>query len=257
MTASPPQGCLEVGRIGRAHGVRGAVVVTLTSDRHERVRPARSAARRAAVAGGRIVRDRSRSTDGWCSSRASPTATQPSAWPAGRCAPSPIADDDAMWVHDLIGSSVVDAAGVVRGTCVSVLDNPAHDILELDTGHLVPIIFVTVVGRRRDHRRSARRPVRPARLTRCRHSPSLPGRWTTSQRPTCDGVLRPGNGSSTWTTASTFKGPYRWGNGSGASPSCSYDQRRGQQRLVDVQQHQVGDAAVEALEHAGHLIGAC
>jgi 16S rRNA processing protein RimM len=52
------------------------------------------------------------------------------------------ADDDGLWVHDLIGSRVVDQAGVDRGVCVAVLDNPAHDMLELDTGALVPVTFV-------------------------------------------------------------------------------------------------------------------
>ena len=56
----------------------------------------------------------------------------------------PIVDDrdDALWVHELIGSRVVDQQGVDRGTCVAVLDNPAHDILELDTGALIPVTFV-------------------------------------------------------------------------------------------------------------------
>jgi 16S rRNA processing protein RimM len=54
----------------------------------------------------------------------------------------PIEDDGELWVHDLIGSRVVDAGGVDRGECISVIDNPAHDILELDTGHLVPATFI-------------------------------------------------------------------------------------------------------------------
>ncbi len=53
------------------------------------------------------------------------------------------ADDDALWVHDLIGSRVVDGGGVERGICVAVIDNPAHDILELDTGALIPVTFVS------------------------------------------------------------------------------------------------------------------
>jgi 16S rRNA processing protein RimM len=51
-------------------------------------------------------------------------------------------DDDALWVHDLIGSRVVDVHGIERGVCVAVIDNPAHDILELDSGTLVPVTFV-------------------------------------------------------------------------------------------------------------------
>jgi 16S rRNA processing protein RimM len=47
-----------------------------------------------------------------------------------------------LWVHELIGSRVVDQEGIERGTCIAVIDNPAHDILELDTGALIPVIFV-------------------------------------------------------------------------------------------------------------------
>lgn len=50
--------------------------------------------------------------------------------------------DEGLWVHELIGSRIVDQQGVDRGTCVAVIDNPAHDILELDTGALVPVTFV-------------------------------------------------------------------------------------------------------------------
>ncbi len=55
---------------------------------------------------------------------------------------APVADNEALWVHELIGARVIDAAGIERGVCVSVVDNPAHDILELDSGHLVPVTFV-------------------------------------------------------------------------------------------------------------------
>jgi 16S rRNA processing protein RimM len=141
----PAPELLEVGRIGRAHGIRGAVYVTLSTGRVERV-----------AIGARLF-------DGhqWLvveSSRAQPAnkwvvqfeglADRNSAEKlTGRVlSAEPIEDDSELWVHDLIGSRVVDAAGVDRGTCVSVLDNPAHDILELDTGHLVPVTFITTVA---------------------------------------------------------------------------------------------------------------
>ena len=54
----------------------------------------------------------------------------------------PLVDDDALWVHEVIGARVVDQHGIERGVCVAVLDNPANDLLELDTGHLVPVTFV-------------------------------------------------------------------------------------------------------------------
>ena len=54
----------------------------------------------------------------------------------------PIDDPDALWVHQLIGATVVEADGTERGRCVAVLENPAADLLELDWGALVPVTFV-------------------------------------------------------------------------------------------------------------------
>ena len=53
----------------------------------------------------------------------------------------PLDDPDALWVHELIGCSVMDG-GVERGTVVAVRANPASDLLELDSGALVPVTFV-------------------------------------------------------------------------------------------------------------------
>lgn len=52
-------------------------------------------------------------------------------------------DDDAFWVHELIGAEVVDTAGTSHGRISSVEDNPASDILVLESGRLVPLTFVT------------------------------------------------------------------------------------------------------------------
>jgi 16S rRNA processing protein RimM len=54
----------------------------------------------------------------------------------------PIDDDTELWVHELIGAPVVDVDGTERGRCVSVVANPAADLLELDSGALVPVVFV-------------------------------------------------------------------------------------------------------------------
>ena len=48
-----------------------------------------------------------------------------------------------LWVHKLIGAQVVEIDGTDRGTVVSVIANPASDLLELEDGHLVPLTFVT------------------------------------------------------------------------------------------------------------------
>ena len=48
-----------------------------------------------------------------------------------------------LWVHELVGAVVVDQSGVERGTVGRVVANPASDLLELDSGALVPVRFVT------------------------------------------------------------------------------------------------------------------
>ena len=131
----------EVGRIGRAHGVHGQVYVTLITDRLERVAPG---ARLLAGSHWLTVAESRQQQQRWLvrfdgvDDRAAAEKLTNSILRA-----EPVADDtDALWVHDLIGSTVVDQEGIERGTCVAVIDNPAHDILELDTGALIPVIFV-------------------------------------------------------------------------------------------------------------------
>jgi 16S rRNA processing protein RimM len=55
----------------------------------------------------------------------------------------PIDDDDALWVHELVGATVVTPDGREWGDVVAVLSNPADDLLELADGTLVPVGFVT------------------------------------------------------------------------------------------------------------------
>ena len=140
---SVPEGLLEVGRIGRAHGVRGDVFFVLTSDRAER----------AAVGSQLWIRDR------WMTVAASSNAsgkwrvhleglddrTAAEALAGTTVFAEPLDDPDALWVHELIGASVVEVNGIDRGRCVSVVANPASDLLELDSGALVPVAFVTEV----------------------------------------------------------------------------------------------------------------
>ena len=138
-----PEGLLEVGHIGRAHGIRGDVFLVLSTDRAER----------AAVGSELWARDR------WMTVTASSNAsgkwrvhfdgvddrTAAEAWSGTTVFAEPLDDPDALWVHHLIGASVIEANGIDRGRCTSVIGNPAADLLELDSGALVPVTFVTSV----------------------------------------------------------------------------------------------------------------
>jgi 16S rRNA processing protein RimM len=58
----------------------------------------------------------------------------------------PIVDPDALWVHELHGSEVVDVTGRGLGKVTAVEANPASDLLVLDGGGLVPLRFVVEHG---------------------------------------------------------------------------------------------------------------
>ncbi len=147
MPESRPPELLEVGRFGRPHGVRGQITVNLSTNRPERVAPGArlwagewftvTASREQS---GRYVVD----LDGISDRTMVERLVNRTLWA------EPIDDPDAVWIHDVIGSEVVDVEGVAHGRCVGVIANPADDLLELDDGALVPVRFVERLERRED-----------------------------------------------------------------------------------------------------------
>jgi 16S rRNA processing protein RimM len=131
---------LEVGKIDKAHGVLGDVVVTLLSDRTERldvgavlfrddgfnftVKKSRPHQHRFIVEfaeiRGREAADAARGT---------------------MLFGDPIQDPDTLWVHELIGAHVIDVDGQALGLVESVLENPASDILVLEGDRFIPLTF--------------------------------------------------------------------------------------------------------------------
>ena len=132
---------LEVGRITRPHGLRGEVSVTLTSNRTER------------LAVGSVLKSPHGDLEvsasrphkgGWIVAfKGVNDRDQADALRGVVLSAEPIEDPDELWVHELIGATVIDQDGVARGTVERVVANPASDLLELDTGALVPVQFVT------------------------------------------------------------------------------------------------------------------
>jgi 16S rRNA processing protein RimM len=138
---APPDGWLEVGRIRRPHGLRGDAFVELTSDQANRLDPGSilwAAGRQLTV-----VRRRRAPNGRWIAAFDGITdRTAASSYVDEPLYAAPLEDDEAVWVHDLIGKTVVDQHGVDRGECVAVVANPAADLLELASGALVPSTFV-------------------------------------------------------------------------------------------------------------------
>lgn len=131
---------LEVGRIGRAHGVKGDVFVHLTSDRTERVTVG---SRLFAQGRWLTIAASSPSTDRWrVHFEGIDDRNAAEALTGATVSAEPIDDPDVLWIHQLIGAAVVQTDGTDRGRCVAVIDNPAADLLELESGALVPVTFV-------------------------------------------------------------------------------------------------------------------
>lgn len=139
---------LEVGRVGRPHGLRGEVVVELLTTVEDRLAP-----------GSRLTDDQGRSLTVSSAKpvpgRAGPhggrwlvlfagvdSRTASEALTGTVLLAEPVEGAEGLWVHQLIGSQVVDVARAHHGTVVAVQANPASDLLVLDNGALVPLHFV-------------------------------------------------------------------------------------------------------------------
>jgi 16S rRNA processing protein RimM len=132
---------LEVGRIGRPHGLRGEVVVDLTTDRTERLDPGTVLS---TDEGDLVVTAARPHQDRWLVTFRDHVGREAAERLRGRVLRAEALDDpDEMWVHELVGAAVVTTTGEPVGRCTSVVANPASDLLELDSGALVPLVFVT------------------------------------------------------------------------------------------------------------------
>jgi 16S rRNA processing protein RimM len=132
---------LQVGAIVKPHGLRGDVIVSLSTNRAERVEPGSvlwSAEGRAFVVA-RSSPHRGRfivTFEGVSGIDAAESLRGTELF-----AP-PIEDPDALWIHDLIGAQVVDTEGAELGRVEGVESNPASDLLVLAGGPLIPLRFV-------------------------------------------------------------------------------------------------------------------
>jgi 16S rRNA processing protein RimM len=132
---------LAVGRIVKPHGLRGDVIISLTTNREERVASGSTlfdgegtelVVLRSSPHQGRFIvtlegvngieaADRLRDTELFA---------------------APIDDPSELWVHQLVGARAVDTAGSQLGRVEEVQANPASDLLVLDNGVLIPLRFV-------------------------------------------------------------------------------------------------------------------
>jgi 16S rRNA processing protein RimM len=140
---SAERGTLEVGRITKAHGLRGQVIVDLVSDRTERLDPGSelltdrgplvvvaSAAHQA-----RFIVQFDRIT----------TREDAEAWRGVALSAPRMNDESVIWIDQLFHARLVDVKGTEHGVVVDVEANPASDLMVTDSGALVPLTFVVSV----------------------------------------------------------------------------------------------------------------
>jgi 16S rRNA processing protein RimM len=146
-------GRLEVGRIVKAHGIRGEVVVEAVSNRRERFTAGAVlyagdrafSVRRATVQGGPDPAGRM-SLDRWIVSFEGVADRNEAERLRGTVLTGePLEHEDdpgELWVHELVGAELFDVSGKALGRVSAVEANPASDLLVLDGGALVPMVFV-------------------------------------------------------------------------------------------------------------------
>ncbi len=131
---------LEVGYIAKAHGLAGDVIVRLTSDRTERL-DAGSILQTddgpMEVLRSQPYQDRWLVTFVGVNARETADSLRSTVLRA-----APIDEPDSLFIHELIGRPVTLVDGTPVGVCAAVLDNPAHDLIELEDGRLIPVTFV-------------------------------------------------------------------------------------------------------------------
>lgn len=131
---------LVVGHIRKAHGLKGEVVVRLTTNRSERLEP--GAVLSTADATLTVVSSRPKDADHLVFFEGIATREAAELLRGAELRAKHLDDPDELWVHELIGAAVVDQTGADRGTVIEVQANPASDLLVLESGALVPVAFV-------------------------------------------------------------------------------------------------------------------
>ncbi len=142
--------------MGKPHGLRGDLIIRLTTDRtQERTAPGavfcipgpgRSSADEQLDCSQQLVVKKAQPYQkGWLMSFVGVDSRESADQYRGTllfAEPLDGLDDDVIFVHDLIGLRLLDQHGIDHGEILSVLDNPASDLLELANDVLVPLHFL-------------------------------------------------------------------------------------------------------------------
>ncbi len=140
---------LELGHVTKAHGLRGDLILHLTTNRTERVAPgaelflgkALASVNSYIVAHGQDYQGKWLVTLEGVSSREAADALRGLMIFGEPLSADELIGEESLFVHELIGKRVVDQHGTDHGPVLSVIDNPASDLLDLGDDKLVPLAF--------------------------------------------------------------------------------------------------------------------
>lgn len=131
---------LLVGRIDKAHGIRGEVIVTLLTNRIERLEPG-SVLFGADGSEFKVLESRPHQHRYMVLFAGYSTRNEAEQLRGTDLSADAIEDPDELWVHELLGATVVDLDGVELGTIAAVESNPVSDLLVLEDEGMVPLTF--------------------------------------------------------------------------------------------------------------------
>ena len=139
---------LEVGRVAKAHGLRGELELAFTTDL---VAERTALGAQLWIGGDAFAVESARPHKqhhlvmlSGVKTREAAEALRGKAILAER-----IDDPELVFVHEVIGLRLVDQHGTDHGEVASVIDNPASDLMELTDGRLVPYAFLVEVDAER------------------------------------------------------------------------------------------------------------
>jgi len=143
---------LEVAKIARAHGLRGEVVVELLTNREERLSPGSMLVIQKTrefpnasdqISSLEVVASRPFQRRWIVSFKGVDRREDAEALHGVVLLAEPIMDENALFVHQLIGCQVIDQHQSLRGAVTSVQANPASDLLVIDDRFYIPVRFIT------------------------------------------------------------------------------------------------------------------
>jgi 16S rRNA processing protein RimM len=134
---------LEVGRIIKAQGLKGQVLVDLWTDRTERLDVGSELSTERGTLS--VVAAAPHQSRFIVTFNRIGTRDEAERWRGVVLSAPRLEDESVIWIDQLYDAEVFDASGVRRGVVVGVEANPASDLLVLDNGALVPLTFVTAV----------------------------------------------------------------------------------------------------------------